>query len=45
MGAGAGDPALLAEWKVELKGMADRIIDMRVALLKELTKQQVPGDW
>lgn len=39
------DPALFAEWKVELKGMADRIIQMREALFNELKRLNTPGDW
>ena len=33
-----GDPALEAEWRAECKGMADRIIAMRVALKAGLVK-------
>mmetsp|Transcript_21362 Transcript_21362/g.36400 ORF Transcript_21362/g.36400 Transcript_21362/m.36400 type:complete len:418 (+) Transcript_21362:78-1331(+) len=40
-----GDPALFAEWKVELKGMADRIKAMRTALYDSLKRRQVPGTW
>lgn len=39
------DPALFAEWDAELKGMANRIKDMRTALLSELKKLKTPGDW
>ncbi len=39
------EPALFAEWKVELKGMADRIIQMREALFGELKRLNTPGDW
>ncbi|MEW5298091.1 MAG: hypothetical protein WDW38_011582 [Sanguina aurantia] len=40
-----GDKALFEEWKVELKGMADRITAMRKALTAALSAQKVPGDW
>jgi aspartate/tyrosine/aromatic aminotransferase len=39
------DPKLFAEWEAELKGMANRIKDMRTALLSELKKLKTPGDW
>lgn len=39
------DPALYAEWKVELAGMAQRIKDMRTALHAELVARAVPGEW
>jgi aspartate aminotransferase len=39
------DKALYQEWAVELKGMADRIIDMRALLLNELKRLGTPGDW
>ncbi|KAG1672149.1 hypothetical protein FOA52_001737 [Chlamydomonas sp. UWO 241] len=39
------DPGLMAEWKVELKSMADRINDMRTALTNALTQRKAPGDW
>lgn len=39
------DPALFAAWKVELKAMADRIIDMRRCLHAELTALGTPGSW
>jgi len=35
------DPALLAEWKEELKGMAGRIYDMRVKLFEALQQRGV----
>ena len=40
-----GDPALFAEWKVELRAMADRIKSMRTALHSELTRLGTPGTW
>lgn len=40
-----GDPALLAEWKVELAAMAHRIHDMRTALFNALKERNAPGDW
>ncbi len=39
------DPELLASWKVELKGMADRIISMRHQLKQELIALNTPGSW
>mmetsp|Transcript_11797 Transcript_11797/g.13597 ORF Transcript_11797/g.13597 Transcript_11797/m.13597 type:complete len:400 (+) Transcript_11797:163-1362(+) len=39
------DPQLFEEWKVELKGMSDRIIAMRVGLRKLLEQKGAPGDW
>jgi len=39
------DPALYAEWKVELKGMSQRIQDMRKVLFDELKRLGTPGDW
>jgi aspartate/tyrosine/aromatic aminotransferase len=40
-----GSVELFAEWRAELKGMADRIISMRTSLLSELTALGTPGDW
>ena len=40
-----GDPALEAEWRAECKGMADRIIAMRVALKAGLVKAGSTRDW
>jgi len=40
-----GDPALFAEWKEELRGMAERIKHMRTALHSELLRLQTPGTW
>ena len=40
-----GDPRLYEQWKVELKGMADRIITMREKLHQALVDQGAPGDW
>jgi len=39
------NPELFAAWRVELKGMADRIVSMRKLLLDELVKIGCPGDW
>lgn len=39
------DKALYDEWTVELKGMADRIINMRKQLFDALTSRGTPGDW
>ncbi|GBG89792.1 hypothetical protein CBR_g49643 [Chara braunii] len=40
-----GDEKLFQEWKVELKGMADRIIDMREKLYQALVARGTPGNW
>jgi len=40
-----GTPALKAEWIQELKGMANRIQAMRVALRGELERMKTPGTW
>eukprot|EP00741_Cyanophora_paradoxa_P010996 tig00020553_g10630.t1 len=40
-----GDKALFAQWGVELKGMADRIIKMRHAMFDELKALGTPGTW
>jgi len=39
------DPALTAEWKQELSGMANRIKAMRNALRDELKRLGTPGNW
>lgn len=39
------DPQLLAQWKVELKGMAGRIHTMRKELYEALQEVGAPGDW
>ena len=39
------DPALFEEWKVELKGMSGRIIQMRRVLYDALVALKTPGDW
>ena len=39
------DPALRANWDKELKGMADRIIEMRYALKAALDERKTPGNW
>ncbi len=39
------DPVKFAEWKVELKAMADRIILMRKTLYASLVKKNAPGSW
>ncbi|KAM6498160.1 aspartate aminotransferase [Amanita muscaria] len=41
-----GDPALYTEWEKEVKGMADRIINMRERLYDTLTNSlRTPGEW
>lgn len=40
-----GDKGLFEEWKRELAGMANRIIDMRKALRGELEARKAPGSW
>ncbi|KAG2484885.1 hypothetical protein HYH03_016367 [Edaphochlamys debaryana] len=40
-----GDARLREMWRVELKGMAERIISMRRALYDALYERNVPGDW
>lgn len=39
------DPELRASWIRELKAVSQRIIDMRAALVHELTTLGAPGDW
>jgi aspartate aminotransferase len=39
------NPELKAEWIAELKGMANRINEMRKALRGELERLKTPGDW
>jgi aspartate aminotransferase len=39
------DPELYKQWRVELKGMADRIISMRQQLHKALQEVGAPGNW
>jgi len=39
------DPELFSSWKVELKGMADRIMSMRNQLKQELISLNTPGSW
>jgi aspartate/tyrosine/aromatic aminotransferase len=39
------DPELRAGWINELKAVSQRIIDMRAALVRELTTLGAPGDW
>lgn len=39
------DEALRAQWLTEVKGMADRIIDMRHGLQKILEDLKTPGTW
>ncbi|KAL3149705.1 hypothetical protein ABBQ38_013535 [Trebouxia sp. C0009 RCD-2024] len=39
------DPELYSQWKVELKGMADRIITMREKLHAALKEVGAPGSW
>merc|ERR1719189_842805 len=40
-----GDEAKLEAWKVELKGMADRILEVRELLRKGLEAKGTPGTW
>jgi len=40
-----GDPTLYREWKVQLKGMVDRILLMRSSIRRTLEKLQTPGSW
>ncbi|KAK1923139.1 putative aspartate aminotransferase mitochondrial precursor [Papiliotrema laurentii] len=40
-----GDEALYNEWLSEVKGMADRIIDMREKLYNKLVELNTPGEW
>ena len=39
------DEALFAEWKGNIKTMADRIIGMRAGLRERLEKLGTPGKW
>ncbi|TYJ57304.1 hypothetical protein B9479_002037 [Cryptococcus floricola] len=39
------DPTLNAEWLTEVKGMADRIIEMRERLYNKLVQLDTPGEW
>ncbi|EJT52984.1 aspartate aminotransferase, precursor [Trichosporon asahii var. asahii CBS 2479] len=39
------NPELKAEWLGEVKGMADRIIDMREKLYNKLVELNTPGEW
>ena len=40
------DPELFAEWKRNVKSMAERIIQMRVELHRLLTEElKTPGSW
>ena len=38
-------PELFYEWTVQLKTMANRIIDMRKALYSHLQELKTPGTW
>jgi len=40
-----GKPEALAAWKVELKGMADRVLEVRDLLRKGLEAKGTPGTW
>jgi len=40
-----GNPTRLEAWKVELKGMADRILEVRALLRKGLEEKGTPGTW
>ena len=39
------DPALRAQWEVDLAGMRDRILGNRAALVDALVAANVPGNW
>jgi len=39
------DPDLFAQWRVELKAMADRIMTMRTELRSQLEGKGAPGTW
>lgn len=39
------EPTLRREWEEELKGMSQRIINMRTLLYKELVRLRTPGKW
>jgi len=39
------DPVKRDRWLAELKVMADRIINMRALLRKEIESLNVPGNW
>mmetsp|Transcript_18753 Transcript_18753/g.36742 ORF Transcript_18753/g.36742 Transcript_18753/m.36742 type:complete len:404 (+) Transcript_18753:184-1395(+) len=39
------DPELHKEWRVELKAIVDRILDMRKGLREALEASGAPGDW
>merc|ERR1712028_287556 len=40
-----GNPGRLAKWKVELKAMADRILEVRALLRKGLEEKGTAGSW
>jgi aspartate aminotransferase len=40
-----GDPALRAQWEVELAGMRGRIHGNRRRLVEALESRAIPGDW
>jgi aspartate/tyrosine/aromatic aminotransferase len=40
-----GNPEKRARWEIELKGMADRIADMRLQFRALLEEYHTPGDW
>ncbi|GMH36950.1 hypothetical protein BSKO_04823 [Bryopsis sp. KO-2023] len=39
------DPVLTKEWRVELKGMVDRVRSVRELLYLAMMKRNTPGDW
>ena len=40
------DPALFEQWKIDIKTMANRIIEMRKELFRLLTEEyKTPGNW
>jgi len=40
-----GDPALFEEWKAQLRGMVDRIMQMRSSIRGTLERLKTPGSW
>ena len=45
MATALNNPTLRAQWDAELKAMADRIIEMRLALKAALDERKTPGNW
>merc|ERR1711972_1288207 len=40
-----GSAAMFGKWKAELKGMADRVLEVRSLLRTGLEKKGTPGTW